>query len=172
MKAIKVILIIISIVSVGFFSTGLIMPEIKYETSIEINKNMDEVFLSFADVKNSMDWVPGLKSVGIRKEVPNKIGSVYELIAIDKGAEITIVQKITAFKKNESIGISFRANEMNKLNLFKFEVRGNTTVITLDATCRSDSYMLSCIFPYFKGFFKDQDDVYLQNFKSYIENKS
>ncbi len=172
MKATKVILIIISIVSVGFFSTGLIMPEIKYETSIEINKNMDEVFLSFADVKNSMDWVPGLKSVGIRKEVPNKIGSVYELIAIDKGAEITIVQKITAFKKNESIGILFRANEMNKLNLFKFEVRGNTTVITLDATCRSDSYMLSCIFPYFKGFFKDQDDVYLQNFKSYIENKS
>lgn len=148
------------------------MPETKYQTSIEINKNIDGVFQSFSDIKNSKDWVPGLKSVGIRKEVPNKMGSVYELIAIDKGAEITIVQKITAFKKNESIGISFRANEMNKLNLFKFEVRGNNTVITLDATCRSDSYMLSCIFPYFKGFFKDQDDVYLQNFKSYIENKS
>lgn len=75
------------------------MPEIKYETRIEINKNMDEVFPSFADVKNSMNWFPGLKSVGVRKEVPNKIGSVYELIAMDKGADITIVQKITAFKK-------------------------------------------------------------------------
>ena len=172
MKAIKVILIIISIISVGFFATGFIMPETKYQTSIEINKNIDGVFQSFSDIKNSKDWVPGLKSVGIRKEVPNKIGSVYELIAIDKGAEITIVQKITAFKKNESIGISFRANEMNKLNLFKFEGKGNSTILTLDATCKSDSYMLSCIFPYFKGIFKEQDDVYLQNFKSYIESKS
>lgn len=171
MKAIKVILIIISIVSVGFFSTGLIMPEIKYQTRIEINKNIDGVFQSFSDIKNSKDWVPGLKSVGVRKEVPNKIGSVYELIAIDKGAEITIVLKITAFKKNESIGISFRANDMNKLNLFSFESNGDKTLLTLEATCKSDSYMLSCIFPYFKGFFKEQDDVYLQNFKSYIESK-
>lgn len=172
MKAIKVILIIISIVSVGFFSTGLIMPEIKYQTRIEINKNIDGVFQSFSDIKNSKDWVPGLKSVGVRKEVPNKIGSVYELIAMDKGADITIVQKITAFKKNESIGISFRANDMNKLNLFSFESNGDKTLLTLEATCKSDSYMLSCIFPYFKGFFKEQDDVYLQNFKSYIESKS
>jgi uncharacterized membrane protein len=171
-KAIKVILIIISIISVGFFATGLIMPETKYQTSIEINKNIDEVFQSFSDIKNSKDWVPELKSVGVRKEVPAKIGSVYELVAMDRGVEIIIIQKITSFENNHSLGISFQANDMNKFNQFSFESKGNTTVITLDATCRSDSYMLSCIFPYFKGFFRDQDDLYLQNFKSYIESKS
>lgn len=173
MKALKFILIILAVLTIGFFATGLIVPETRYKTSIQIDKGIDEVFLAFTDIEASKDWVPQLKTVAVRNQLPEKKGSIYELeFSDDNSNAISVTQKIIEFEENRKVGISFRANKMDKINLFEFTLVDGKTRITLHGSCKSDSYILICIFPYFKGLFEEQDQLYLQSFKSYVENKS
>ena len=60
---------------------------------------------------------------------------------------------------------------MLKKDDYVFTEKNGVTTITLNASCQSESYVMACMFPYFKGTFKEQDQAYLNNFKAYIEKK-
>ena len=82
-----------------------------------------------------------------------------------------MTQKIVAYVPNEKVTVFYDAENMLKTNDYIFEEKNGVSKITLNSTCRSDSYIMACTFPYFKGTFKAQDQSYLNNFKSYIEQK-
>ena len=58
---------------------------------------------------------------------------------------------------------------MLKKDDFIFSMEDGNTVITLNARCQSESFLMGCMFPYFKGTFRAQDQAYLENFKKYME---
>ena len=58
---------------------------------------------------------------------------------------------------------------MLKTDDYVFTENNGVTTVTLNSSCQSDSYIMACVFPYFKGVFKEQDQAYLDNFKAFIE---
>jgi len=52
---------------------------------------------------------------------------------------------------------------------YNFSEENGSTLIVKDVACKSESYIMSCMFPYLKGFFTDMDQKQLDNFKTYIE---
>jgi phage tail sheath gpL-like len=58
---------------------------------------------------------------------------------------------------------------MLKTDDYTFNEKNGVTTINLNASCQSDSYIMACMFPYFKGTFKAQDQSYLDNFKAFVE---
>lgn len=169
MKTVKIILGIISAFIIVFFATGLIIKETNYTTQVSVNKPIADVFTAFNNLENKTKWIPEIKSYEIINQNTGITGSEYQMIIDNNDQNIKISEKIMAFVPNEKVTVFYNADNMLKTNDYVFTEKNGVTNITLNATCRSDSYILACVFPYFKNTFKDQDQTYLTNFKTFIE---
>ena len=171
MKTIKIILIIISVFVVAFLLTGLIVKETTYTAQVNVDKPVSDVFKTFNNPENIKKWIPEVKSFEVVSENPGKIGSVYKIVVDNQGQDITMTEKVMAFVENEKVTLFFDAEGMLKKDDYTFTEKDGITTVILNATCQSDTYIMACIFPYFKGTFKKQDQSYLNNFKEFAEKK-
>jgi len=171
MKTIKIILTVISILVFIFFSTGLLIKETNYEASVSINAPLSNVFTKFNETGSIKKWIPEIKSVDTLKLNHGRIGSEFKIVLDNNGQEITMTEKVLSYIPNEKVTLFFDAENMLKTDNYIFsEVNGNT-IVTLKSSCRSDSYILGCIYPYCKSIFQEQDQTYLNNFKVYAEQQ-
>ena len=171
MKTIKVILITISALVGAFLVTGLIVKETRYTAEVTLNKPIAEVFSNFAKIDSVKNWIPEIQSVETVHKNPGNTGNVYSLVVLNQGEEITMTEKIMAYIPNEKITLFYDAENMLKKDDYLFSEKNGVTTIRLNASCQSDSYIMACIFPYFKSTFREQDQSYLNNFKTFLEEK-
>jgi uncharacterized membrane protein len=171
MKTIKIILGIITAIVVVFLATGLIIKETSYVTQVSVNKSVEVVFETFNNSENIKNWIPEVKSFDVVNENIGKTGSVYKMVVENQGQEIVMTQKIIAFVKNEKVTLFFDAENMLKRDDYVFVEKNGTTTITLNSSCQSESYLMACMFPFFKGTFQEQDQTYLNNFKAFAEKQ-
>jgi uncharacterized protein YndB with AHSA1/START domain len=171
MKKIKIILIIISTIVVVFLLTGLVVKETTYIAEVTVNKSIKEVFEVFNNSENIKNWVPEVKSFEVVNKNPGKTGSVYKIVIDNKGQEVIMTEKVMAYVPNEKVTLFFDAEGMLKRDDYIFKEKDGVTTITLNTSCQSDSYILACIFPYFKGTLQKQDQSYLNNFKAFAEKE-
>ena len=160
MKKIKIILIIISTIVVVFLLTGLFVKETTYRAEVTVNKSIKEVFEIFNNSENIKNWVPEVKSFEVVNNNPSKTGSVYKIVIDNKGQEVTMTEKVMAYVPNEKVTLFFDAEGMLKRDDYIFKEKDGVTVVTLNTSCQSDSYILACIFPYFKGTLQKQDQSF------------
>lgn len=171
MKTIKIILGIISAIVLVFFATGLIVKDTNYTSEVFIKKPVSDVFKVFNNSENIKNWIPEIKSFEVIKENPGKTGSSYKIVIESQGQEITMTEKVMAFVPNEKVTLFFNAENMLKTDDYVFTEKNGSTTITLNSSCKSNSYIMACIYPYFKSTLQKQDQTYLDNFKDYIEQK-
>ncbi|WP_298765075.1 SRPBCC family protein [uncultured Polaribacter sp.] len=169
MKTIKIILIIISLCIVTFLATGLIVKETNYTASITIDKSIEKVFHNFMKIDSTKNWIPEIQTIETVVKNPSITGSTYNIVILNNEQTFKMTQKIMAYIPNEKATFFYDAENMLKKDDFVFTQENNKTTITLNANCQSDSYIMACIFPYFKGTFKEQSELHLSNFKTYIE---
>lgn len=172
MKTIKIILGIIIALTLVFFATGLIFKETKYTTEVNINKPISEVFTLFNDSSKTKEWIPELESIEEVDIKPGKIGSIYKMVIKNsKGEIINLQERVMAYVPNEKVTLFFNADNMLKKDDYSFSFKDGVTTIRNNSICRSNSYILGCVFPYFKSTFKKQDQGYLDNFKRVAEKQ-
>ena len=169
MKTIKVILIIISTLVVAFLATGLLVQQTNYSATVSIDKPIDEVFSNFMQIDSVKNWIPDIKSVKPVHINPGITGSVYDVVVLNQGQEIVMTEKIMAYVLNEKVTLFYDAENMLKKDDYLFSEENGITTITLNAACQSESFIMACMFPYFRGTFQAQDQSYLNNFKKFLE---
>ncbi|MFQ3181386.1 MAG: putative membrane protein [Polaribacter sp.] len=171
MKTIKVILIIISILVLAFLVTGIVIKETSYTAEVSIEKPVATVFNNFMKIDSVKNWIPDIKSVKAVNENTGIIGSVYNVVVLNQGQEIAMTEKIMAYVPNEKVTLFFDAENMLKKDDYLFTEENGVTTVTLNASCQSESFLMACMFPYFKATFQAQDQSYLNNFKTFLEKK-
>ena len=169
MKIIKVILIIISTLVVAFLATGLLVQQTNYSATVSIDKPIDEVFSNFMQIDSVKNWIPDIKSVKPVNINPGITGSVYDVVVLNQGQEIAMTEKIMAYVLNEKVTLFYDAENMLKKDDYLFSEENGITTITLNAACQSESFIMACMFPYFRSTFQAQDQSYLNNFKTFLE---
>ena len=169
MKAIKIILGIVTVIVILFFSTGLLVKQTTYQVKVEIHKPLSEVFLAFNDQQKMMEWIPEIKSIEPINVNPGVVGSEYKMTVVNNGQTIVMTEKVMAFVTNKKVTLFFDADDMLKTDDYNFSEKDGVTTILKESVCKSESYIMSCMFPYFKGKFTEIDQKYLDDFKVYIE---
>jgi len=171
MKTIKVILIIISILVFAFLATGIVVQKTSYSAMVIIEKPINTVFSNFMKIDSAKSWMPDIKSVKAINKNPEIIGSLYNVVVLNQGQEIAMTEKIVAYVPNEKVSLFFDAENMLKKDDYLFTEKNGITTVTLNASCQSESFLMACMFPYFKGTFQAQDQSYLDNFKIFLEKQ-
>ena len=82
-----------------------------------------------------------------------------------------MTQKVMAYVPNEKVTLFFDAENMLKKDDYTFAENDGITTINLNSACNSKSYIMSCMLPFFADKLEAQSQLYLDNFKTYIENK-
>ena len=77
MKTVKIVITFLVILSVLFFSTGLIIKDSSYDSQITILKPVDDTFAMFTNVSTITSWNPEYSSVEIVDQKPGITGSSY-----------------------------------------------------------------------------------------------
>ena len=170
MKAIKIILGIIIALTVVFLATGLVVKETKYAVEVEINKPITEVFKEFEDPTSLKKWMPELKSITPINVNPGKIGSTYKMVVENEGQTMEMTERIMAYVPNEKMTFQFDSDQMIKTDDFTFIANGTSTKLVQNCTVKSNSYMMACLFPYFKGTFQEMSLGYMNKFKTMVES--
>ncbi len=169
MKILKIIGGIILLLLVVFLAAGFVVPKVTYETSVTVNKPISETFALFNDMEHLQKWIPEVKSIETMKETPNKIGSQYKMKVVSEGSEVEMVETVIDYKDNELVSLDFDAGDMHKVDTYHFSSDGDMTNITANHVCTGNSYIMKCMFAFFKGMFKGIDQGYQNNFKAYAE---
>lgn len=171
MKTIKIILGFITVLVIVFFATGAFFKTTNYTTEVSINKPIEEVFKEFNNMDIKQKWIPEIISIDTIKANYVKTGSIFKIVIDNKGEEFNMTEKVVTYIPNEKVTLYYDAENMLKTNDYQFSEKNGVTQVVLNASCSSESYIMSCLFPYFKGTFRNQDQGYLNNFKDFIETK-
>jgi uncharacterized protein YndB with AHSA1/START domain len=169
MKAVKIVLGIVTALVLVFLLTGVIVTEVKYTAEIEINKPINEVFKNLENVDFMKKWLPEVKSIEPIEEKVGVVGSTYTMTVINQGQEMKMVEKITAYIPNEKMTFQFDSDQMTKIDDYNFIANGNKTKMIQNCSVNSKSYITACLFPYFKGTFKNLSLSYMKRFKEEVE---
>lgn len=171
MKRVKIILGIIIVFSLAFFSIGMVVPEINYSKEVEIDKPLEEVFAIFSNQQLVSEWMPEVQSVTVVKMTPEITGSIFNLVVKDQNKEVSFEQKIIDFEANKKVVLFSMVGGLIKKDIYSFTAKESKTVMHLDANFKSSNYILGCMFPFVKGRLEQQDLGYLQNFKKFVESE-
>ncbi|MCH3883091.1 MULTISPECIES: SRPBCC family protein [Tenacibaculum] len=169
MKVIKIILGIIIALTVVFLATGLVVKETKYTAEIEVNKPIEEVFALFDNPEALKDWMPEVQSIKPIEVRAGKIGSSYKMLIESQGQTMEMTEKIMSHVLNEKMTFQFDSDQMIKTDDFNFIANGNKTKIVQHCTVEAKSYIMSCMFPYFKSALQTQSVSYMNRFKELAE---
>ncbi|MFY0629276.1 MAG: SRPBCC family protein [Flavobacteriaceae bacterium] len=169
MKAVKIIVTFLVILTVIFFGTGLVIKESSYSVEISINKSLEETFASFNDVSTIKEWIPQYKSIEIVDKKAGVTGSVYNIVVEHNKQEVIVKERIMGYVENEKVTLFFDREGVEEIDDYTFKRDGSKTIITLNSNYQAKSYILGCVLPYFKGTFKEVDVEALNNFKAFIE---
>ena len=171
MKTIKIILGIVTAFTVIFFVTGMFVNEVTYTSEIKINKPLETVFTAFKNPQTMKEWLPDIKTIEPIEEKEGVIGSTYKMTVDNQGQTAVMKETITAYIVNKKMTFNFASDQMFKIDSFNFSSENGVTKIVEHSTIRANSYIMSCMFPYFKGTFKKMSQDYLQLFKEFVEKK-
>ncbi len=169
MKAVKIVLGIVTALIVMFLLTGLIVTDVKYTAEVEINKPIEKVFEDFQNVDLMKKWLPEVKSIDPIEEKEGIIGSTYKMVVTNQGQEIEMIEKIIDYIPNKKMTFQFDSDQMIKVDDYNFIANGNSTKVVQHCSVNSKSFLMGCLLPYFKGSLKDLSLSYMNKFKEAVE---
>lgn len=99
-KILKYAGIVLIILLTAFFSIGIFFSPFDYQAEVVINASPQKCWHALHDTSRMKKWMPGLKSLTLKKGSPNTVGAEYEII-LDQDKRYVMTEKITGFKENE-----------------------------------------------------------------------
>ena len=168
-KILKTILGLMGIFFLVFLLAGIFISSVQYETSVTVNKPLEEVWTKFNDFDQLDQWIHEIKHIKPLKETPDKVGSQYSLTIKNDGGDLIMLETITNYTPMESVSLHYEVGNMLKDDAYTFTDNGHFTIIHGHHTCRGNSYIFRCLFAFFKGMFKKTDQKYMNQFKSWVE---
>ena len=170
MKTVKIIITLLIILTVLFFGTGLIIKESSYTSKIIINESLEKTFSTFTDLSAKTQWNPEYNAIEVIELKPGITGSIYNIKVLHNNQTTIIREKVLAYVKNEKITLFIDKDGVVERDDYTFSSDGSQTVINLSSSYQAKSYLLSFVLPFYKFKFKKIDEVFLNNFKRFLEN--
>ena len=170
MKTVKIIITLLIILTVLFFGTGLIIKESSYTSKIIINESLEKTFSTFTDLSAKTQWNPEYNAIEVIELKPGITGSIYNIKVLHNNQTTIIREKVLAYVKNEKITLFIDKDGVVERDDYTFSSDVSQTVINLSSSYQAKSYLLSCVLPFYKFKFKKIDEVFLNNFKRFLEN--
>ncbi len=162
MKALKIILGLVSGLVVAFVLVGFMIPELNFTTTVRASRSVDVTFDVFTNVDLMDQWLEGFESIEILSGEPEEIGSKFRVRFNDDGTEIEFTEELKTFEEGKAYGFLMDAGFFTNDTMFSFsEESGETTIRASNSMIGSSWYMRSLL-PFMKSDMQRQQVETLQ----------
>lgn len=168
-KLLKISVALIGVLILVFLLTGFVKPVVKYDTKVQINKPLEEVWNTFNDMAQIHNWIPEVTHIETVSETPQKVGSTYIMTVDNQGESITMKERVLEYKEFKEVSLYFDAGSMKKNDQYLFSEHQGFTQIIGYHECKGDNYFHQCMFAFLGSIFKGIDQDAQDRFKVYIE---
>jgi len=101
MRILRYFVAVLAFFAIVFVSIGFFVPRFDYQNHIEVNASVDKTFSVFTDVRQTPEWMQGLKRVEYVDDSPKGVGSQWRLFFTEGDRQMVMLQEVTAIKENE-----------------------------------------------------------------------
>lgn len=163
---------IVLLLVVVFFSFGIFVPVIRYESKVSVNKPIESSFRIFNSVFYLYDWVPGLTKVEPVSGTPGLAGYKWKMLTVQNGEEYPMTGELLAFKENELFEFRIESDVMTNDVKIRFINKNGTTEIVSSNCVKGKNIFWKSVFVFTQSYFIKQDQTMYDKLKEIIEKKS
>lgn len=154
----------------GFYVIGLVKPSISYDSTIIINRPVEQSWKIYSDESLMNQWVQNFDKIEKIKLTPFESGAEYILILKEKNNTFELHHKVIESIPQKSYQYILKnAVLTNTVKVTFSEPKEFTTEIKITNNVVAENWFLQSLFVFFKSKFKSQDDVNLEALKKLIE---
>jgi uncharacterized protein YndB with AHSA1/START domain len=168
MKYLKYLLYLLIVLALVFVGKGLLTPDVSYESTVTVDKPVEEAWAVMSDETRIAEWLEGITKMENVSGTPHTVGAVTKFYFEENGEEMIMEEIITALKPNEHIAMTFTMDFMYMdYEMFMTETNGKTQISTKSKSV-GNGFFARCILSFMKNSMKEQEDINLNKLKSVI----
>src|ERR1051326_8013343 len=99
-KFVKYFLAFLLLVTIVFFSLGLLFPSFTFENKIEVERPVSHAYAVFENMGYMKSWMPGFKSIDLLSGTPLMKGSSMKVVLVQEGKEYDMIKTLTEVYKD------------------------------------------------------------------------
>jgi carbon monoxide dehydrogenase subunit G len=170
MKIIKIILVCLVILILGFFSLGLFVPSYEYQNSITVAASPQKCWDTFHNTSLMSQWMDGFESISLKSGEHLVVGSTYEIIINSDNERMVMLEKLLQIKAPEKVTYQLDNDVLKSEYIFSFEGAETTTITSRYKITGANLIWRSVLF-LSKSYMADQSQAQLDGLKKVIENQ-
>ena len=113
-----------------FILIGVFIPEVKFTSTIVVNKPASVAWKIFMDDSKLRDWLTGFKSAEHLSGKNNEPGSIYKMVFEEKGKVFEMIETVTRVEENKEFSFDLDHKLMSSINSVLFDSKEETTTIS------------------------------------------
>ncbi len=172
MKILKYFLVLLVIVAIVFFGSGLLTPSVTYESEISVNKPVKEAWSVLSDESKVKDWIEGYKRSELVSGTPNTVGATSNVYVDNQGQEMMMTETITEFIPHKKMAMTFTMDFMDMDYEMTLNESNGKTNIKSTSTTKGNSLFAKSLMSFMKSGMKAQEDANMARLEKVINNNT
>lgn len=141
----------------------------EFQTKIQVNQPVAEVFAKFMDIDNMGKWLTGFKKIETVSGNPGDVGSKYKLTFEEKGKEIVMDEEVLEVKENEKFVFRMEMPQMSSHSDVEFHSVNSGTEVVSSTTVEGKGFMWKLAIPMMKSQMKKRQEQDFNKLKALLE---
>jgi len=152
---IRIVQIITALILI-FFSIGMFIEEVRYDTEVSVKADKDEAFVIFANPKLTSEWLEGFIKFEPVKGEPMTEGSQWKLFIAHNGQVYEMLETVNTIIPGEQFSFTIE-NDMatTEVDIF-FQQQGEETIIQSKNITKGNGLFWRSLMPLFKGSMQEE----------------
>ena len=144
----------------------------KYICSIQINAPLETVVALWEDEAHFKEWQDGFKSITHLEGTPNTKGAKSKIVLNDK-QRIELIETILSNNLPHEKVALYEHVHMTNTQTTRFKTLDDQTTLYISEVeyLKFNGWMIKLIAKFFPGKFKGQSQKWMDQFKSFVENR-
>ncbi|MGI6458216.1 MAG: SRPBCC family protein [bacterium] len=142
-----------------------------FETSVQINKPVEQVFSMFLNPALLPQWLTGLQNIQQINGVGGQVGSVSKMTFLESGQEIEITEEILAIEENKYVEAKHYNRDVEVKMTTSFEnLENRTTIVKINADLHFKTIKAKMMAPVLKPMLTRRQEGDLNRFREMVES--
>jgi len=156
-----------------FFLIGMFNPVQEFDNSVIIHSGRNQVFTTYINTDNSVNWIKDLKEVKYEQgKAKDSVGSNFEMVFNKDNVKYTMTKNVDELIYPEYYKYSIEDGNMEKESTARFEsYADDSTFVKVTTVIKAKSLFLKASLAIAKGNLEEELKAETDNFKSFIERK-
>jgi len=172
---VKIVKLIVSLAAglfLAFALIGFFVPEVEFNSTIDIAAPVDEVYAIYTDEALMGQWIQGFVSIENISGVPLEVGSRWRLVFDDeRGGLVEMIEEITIVEPMQRFAFVSESDDVFvEADTRFFSDGAGGTRIEGTNILRGRSWFMRSLLPLFKGSMQQRLDEDLGRLREVIEN--